>query len=670
MNRILRQSEWLVFGLGLSLYLWGQTGLVLSSVLDRAIPAEPDDAYSYLVKATQMAHACFLQDCPALKDLRPQLLAFGQANWFQLRQYNNIFVIYHPLHSVILVGLHSLGLSWEAAYNVVCVAGSLFIGLMIGYWLVTLWGPGAAGTALASLVFVVFPDQGLNYIVPSNLALGLAFGLWARVNQSPRIQAKLLVMGIVALVAMHPIGRVYAAGTLLLYLGQEEQLRDPKTWLIVGLGLAMIALPSVLPLVVSHPDLSMGPYYPRSEYQKQGIGENLMAATGIIKAWEQYYGGWVVIGCLILGGLPWSVDSRCRRNRLLTGALLLMLLLATLLYVVPLYKGEIFKRVWVSAAVFLSGLMGHTLWVWLKAIWQEMQVALNSARRPQARAFGRTALWLGLAILVLGSGCWVGKQIVTVDVTLQQKKLGRMLRKSYVFDPSQPELLAQQAAKCGSVVYNDNETLLYYFLTHETLNCGATFAPVLPKHSLLRQKWLINNLTIQYLVTLNPLDKQGLTKNASLVLGKGDFLTIGTTIAQPLKPALYLENRGGEALLQLQLFEPLQVGQPTKHLLLIPASWEGWLPSYFPSTMGGNLLKITVMRSDSPIYLQGIRNNPTSHLYWPWDSGLKITYKPLGSKKTSKIGFETKDFANLVKRPVAIIADKGSSVLMKVNPLR
>lgn len=51
-----------------------QVNLTVSPIIARPAPVEPDDAYGYILKAEQMRADCFLQDCPALNDLRPQLL--------------------------------------------------------------------------------------------------------------------------------------------------------------------------------------------------------------------------------------------------------------------------------------------------------------------------------------------------------------------------------------------------------------------------------------------------------------------------------------------------------------------------------------------------------------------------------------------------------------------
>ncbi len=79
-----------VFLIGLLLYWSAQIGgIQLPTILQRSVPSEPDDAYSYILKSSQM-QACFWQDCPAMEDLRRQLTAPSSdwnIAWERERQY-------------------------------------------------------------------------------------------------------------------------------------------------------------------------------------------------------------------------------------------------------------------------------------------------------------------------------------------------------------------------------------------------------------------------------------------------------------------------------------------------------------------------------------------------------------------------------------------------------
>ncbi len=123
----------------------------------------------------------------------------------------------HPLHSALLLLLNRLGLTWEGAYRVLEIAGAVLIHLAIVTWMFALWGPGPAGITLALLAFRTYSHQGFNLIVPSNIALGIAILLWALILNKRDVRPWILISGIVALLTMHTMGRLYAAVTLALY---------------------------------------------------------------------------------------------------------------------------------------------------------------------------------------------------------------------------------------------------------------------------------------------------------------------------------------------------------------------------------------------------------------------------------------------------------------------
>ncbi len=211
------------------IYLVVQLRLVLIPILNRSVPVEADDAYTYIIKAAEMER-CFSQGCPALVDLRKQLTiptSNELTTWLRYREYSRAFVVYHPLHSLLMVGLHKTGLTWEAAYNVITVSGVIFIGLAIGYLLYVLWGPVVAGIALAGLSITLFPGQGLHYIVPSNLSLGIAIFTWATIIHQKDRARWIMVAGILAMITMHTTGRLYALIALALF------------WILTGWRMAL-----------------------------------------------------------------------------------------------------------------------------------------------------------------------------------------------------------------------------------------------------------------------------------------------------------------------------------------------------------------------------------------------------------------------------------------------
>ena len=212
-------ASWLIFALGLGVFLYFQVGLVSGPYRYRALPVESDDAYSYIVKSAVLMKSPSY-DCPALKDLRPLFTPapddpqpLATEKWSRsIRLYTN----YHPLYSLGLWALVKVeGISYEDAYRQLSVLGSLGLAMALSFFLVSLVGPFAAGISLACLAPLVFPGQdivipGIYSVVPSTLSLGiglLMFGYLARREGRPGptfYGLNLLAMG------LHPVGIIYS----------------------------------------------------------------------------------------------------------------------------------------------------------------------------------------------------------------------------------------------------------------------------------------------------------------------------------------------------------------------------------------------------------------------------------------------------------------------------
>ena len=148
----------------------------LSVLHDRSEPIELDDAYSYIVKSSELLH-CPLQDCLALASLRQQDIfrpaAETDTTLARSRVRHRLFTIYHPLHSVLLLGLHATGMPWKAAYWTIWILCGLLVLTALGLLLNEFFGPWAAGISLIFLTLQKFPGPGLRTGVPSVFSQGL-----------------------------------------------------------------------------------------------------------------------------------------------------------------------------------------------------------------------------------------------------------------------------------------------------------------------------------------------------------------------------------------------------------------------------------------------------------------------------------------------------------------
>jgi len=216
----------------------------------RATLPEPDDILPYLLRTARMEE-CLSADCPALADLRQQLSAASPNHTVTIYRAwaANAFGSQHPLFSVALLGLKQLGIDLVTAYKVVCVAAVMLFAFGFAYFLAALYGVPAAGVTMVLIALKVFPDTGLNFVVPSNLTMGLALFVMGRVIACKGRAPWTLALGAIVMAGIHPIGLLYAIIAVAIALSLSGFSLRKKFWLapfavVVGVLLLGIVAPS------------------------------------------------------------------------------------------------------------------------------------------------------------------------------------------------------------------------------------------------------------------------------------------------------------------------------------------------------------------------------------------------------------------------------------------
>ncbi|MFC2078679.1 hypothetical protein ACFLSZ_01710 [Candidatus Bipolaricaulota bacterium] len=666
----------LVFGLGVGLYLSAQVSLIVIPIVSRSAPVETDDAYVYILKSAEM-ESCFLQDCAALNVLRPQLQepsSDPEITWIRSNEYGRAFLVYHPLYSALLSGLHVAGLPWELAFNVLSVIGAILISLAICWWLYVLWGPGPAGFGLVffALALGSLPGQGINSIVPSNFALGIAMLVWTAIVRWRDRAAWVVPVGAVALVALHPVGRIYAVGAIAIYILHATRPWRRKTWWCAGLGSLVVGASFVLPLIVSRPEMvsQLGAILEGGE-GIQGVVMNLRAAIESVDNWAGFYGGIVVAGLLVLIGIL-TTPLRRWRHVLVGGGVLAVLTVGSLVYVIPRVPAEVSGRVWVAMAVLLSGAIGQTAWAWLSSIWGLLQRVIREGLANQVNSRLRATGSTLLLTLIISAGCAFG-YVALVGTSqgidrLERYMAVRTIRQDVSLDPSQPALMLSQSHSSDSVLYMDEVPMHFYF-TRGALDRGAIFSPAVAD-TPEQKAWIDDNASIRYVVAWSPIEDVPNTREGAFPLDPCARVEIrnlpGGTSSHPLR--LYLTSPGSEANLILRSLDTGPATAQTEPIEIhVPANWSGWLQvapgSQFPSS--GFALEVNDAKH--PVLLGGIRGDSDSPLYWPWDQGIAVVYDVPNTEALPRIiRFESANLCPTLSFELRVLADKGSTVLAEV----
>lgn len=672
--KIIRWGKRFLFTAGVVVFTSVQFMMVALPILSRTAPVETDDAYTYILKAAEMQN-CFLQDCPALNDLRQQLTTPSEnsdVSWLRYREYVRAFSVYHPLHSLILTSLHVTGLSWETSYNFVEIAGSLFLSLAVSYWLYRLFGFGPAGIALLLLAFTPFPNQGLHYVVPSNLALGIGMLFWGSLLKRDAKSRWIVIGSTLALAAMHPIGRLYALVGIFLFVFLNLKQMKRTDWQMIGISVFIIVMGFTLPLVINRPELSFPADPPPPDWNiTSGYYNNITEAVSFITSWVRLYGGFLMAVLLIFVGLI-SLPPLKRRTQVVSmGTLLGGLLCASLLQVLPRYPAEAFSRVWIPFAIFLTGLIAHGIWRCAAIFIQWcLQLSRNGLQKfRDERWILSTSGWAFVFLLFSGpvlahnsfhhaiEGQRAFRETLSITIDSQDSRL----------TAEQPSILLK--TDCEDILYLFEVPMHFYF-AHGALACGAIYYPALAG-TPEEKHWIQDNQNVGYVVTWNPTIRASVTTGGNpLVLESGKTLEFHFPedwTSQQIY--IYLENTGAETRLTLS---PLQAETNEKPKVLerisIPADWSGWQAIDITREEFAHGFSLRAVRGSNAVFLRGIKSDPDSLLNWPWDQGLKLIHRRSDPDvPVTEIDFNTAGIVPDSIWSLTVVDDQGDTVLIKVN---
>ncbi|MEJ2719311.1 MAG: hypothetical protein P8182_19630, partial [Deltaproteobacteria bacterium] len=495
--------SWGILLAGLIIWTAAQSYLTVSPLQNRALPPEVDDTLTYVVKTAQMEE-CFFQDCPALEDLRKQLLVLNSDPEVAAQQRlasSRIYPFYHPLFSLILLGLKQCGMDLMTAYKSVWYIGPLLFGSAFAYLLAVLWGVPAAGIALVLLAFKVFPDTGLDLVVPSTLARAMAVIVWARIISRNGDAPWTLVIGTIALVTMHPVGRLYALMAVLFMVLISAAPGRRRTWLPVLLTVLIVAVAFILPALVERPSM-FNPTIVHKGHNPLvsaliGFGESALTVwTQIVRLQAGLFGSVPLFCAVVVLGFLVLEPARRRIVGRITLAYVFFFL-AIHLYVSN-HPADVVLRIWIPLIVILFGAVGKAIEYAFRRSWQ---LFIRHYTDPEGAGHVDAAKgWpvvllaflLGYSFYMVVSG---SEQIYATQQHLTE-------RQPLQFVSSQPELLMSQAKPGDRVLYTSMMIMPYYFI-HGAMQLGAVYYHPALKGTPTETEWL-KRPDLHYAVTYNP----------------------------------------------------------------------------------------------------------------------------------------------------------------------
>jgi hypothetical protein len=691
---------WILLLLGLLVYIGVQGYLTVSPLQNWTLTPEVDDSLTYVLKTRQMLE-CFDQNCPALNDLRDQLTfnsgdpPDSEVYHQRVLAFSRVFPVYHPLFSVVLIGLSQFGLNLMEAYRFLWTLAPLIFGIAFAYWLTTIFGPGVAGVALILLAFKVFPDTGLHHLVPSNLTMALAVVLWGRLISCRGWAPWSLVLGSLVLVTMHLIGVIYAAMSVVLALllaGREDRRR-----LLVAVGAVgtFIFIVFLIARFVKEPVFVFPSFLPLADHpfwqMWVGTGQNILRV--IVENVRLSEGLWgspaIFCGALVLG-----LGSLKRPTRRLVLSIILLygVVLGVFLFYVSNHPADVLLRLWIPLVVLLFGLVAQAICFTVNltmAWWRERRAA------PQEGPLDIRRLWpvIGLAVL-LGYAAQMsfrGAEQVQAMARFQREQQPLALY------PSQPHKLLAQARPGDGVLYT-SFILMDYYLIKGALSLGAVYyQPVfqkVPRYSKwlnrpdLRfavayqptmyhpsfegrdeARWWITNPEFRYSPLSEPRRQGPLAREGKIPAALYRWLDIeATTKNVPKTLRLYIDNPRGESVLEIVPLNP--GGEPlekSRQVLEIPGHRSGWLTVDLAAFPADSPVRLIFPRG-SDKYLVGAITFGKQALHWPWAQKARLSFQPRNAcTGPITVSFDPAALlpAPLKNRRLTVLDDRGSSVLLE-----
>lgn len=697
-------GSWLCLGFGLVLFVTVQSYLTVQPLWTRDLPPEVDDSLAYLVR-TQELKECFAQDCPALQDLKAQFEE-GTDDPRVIRQRELAsfpFPFYHPLFSVLLLGLDGFVPNLITAYKVLWSLAPLGFGVAFACLLSALWGRAAAGVTLGLLAFKVFPCTGLHYLTPSNVAMGIAACICARIIQRRGDVPWTLALGTPLLLTIHPIGGIYLLLSLALAVILAEKGRRRKVLravllvaLLIGVWSAVVALArkpgmvNILSEIKNLPGLTK--IFEAYGYNIAGaLTEVVNLQAGLVGNLSLFLPG------MILGVL---VAARERRRILFKLTVPYAILLVASLYhrhvVSP--EADLFFRLWIPLFVAFFGAIGNALVVMHGESLQRLRVWMKS---PSQRAIsGVERLWPVLVCAVLVG--YSGDMVLAGSEIIEATREYLHDRQPLSFDRKQVELLCSRSEPGDRILYTSVMPMAFYFL-HGAMQRGAVYYHPDFAGTKVENEWL-KRPDVRYAVTYNPtvfhpgyagLDEKDRCisrpeyrysplsgrrgyhpVNREGFIRASDFRWIQLDLkekrlSKPIR--LLVKNPGAASVLRIALVQENGevVGRSERECAVAP-QWSGWidLESIGPiDDASGDHLRIVLPRDGSGLGIGGVSLG-TEGLNWPWEQKAVMDLMPRspGSERIS-VSFDPAKILPISGDDynIRVLDDSGSSVLFQLR---
>jgi hypothetical protein len=514
-----------------------------------------------------------------------------------------------------------------------------------------------------------------------------------------------MILGTLAMIAMHPIGRVYAIVTIAMALLLYGLPRETKRLLPLLLMTLFFIVSFILPKFIERPKMTSLPIMSLLSLNfRELVSLAVQSLTTIDNEIGKLifpFGSIIVFGTLLCFGFL-TTEREKQRAIFCTISILALILLASLFSIMSLNRpAEIFIRVFVPFYIILVGAVGQAIWYIFSFCVCTMTESGNNYSKNLETSLGIKIIskyklkTLVLVMIIAISFGFLNFTSYCIQ-SLRAERKHMMFNQSMALNSSQPEILIKRAKSNDRVLYFDHILFPFYSM-YGALQLGAVFYSI-AAGKYEEARWL-NGSDLRFAVSWTPVQVIPISHDGMIPLGSLRAIHIQTM--KPLASTylrLYVDNRGSVS--QVEVTPITHQGDMLaiyKKRIDIPARWTGWVEvdmrnypvtdtfqiimveqsqlsyqstEFFPTKMAANQDRLPSVSKYSELYIGGIVFGDEPH-FWPWKQKATLTLV------TKEIGIEPFivifDPARILPFPlnsheVSILDDHGSSVLFEIQP--
>lgn len=669
-NRLYRADR-LFFLASSMLFLSVYLGIILLPPLIRHHPIEMDDSYFYIFRAPVLES--WLQGTPSPIDsvfngIDAEPNTFAKAQIFGMRSQ------YHPLHTLMLIGIHYCGLELDSAFVVLLFLGGIILCSSIIALVRSIQSHGAAGFTLFILATTLYEGHGFHVPVPGPVAMGVAMWGWVAIIRGWPWQGLILVLTTLFACGLHPLGVIWGMITVILFIAKNRQ----KASYLISPILAVLTMGGVTAVQQFGPwSISSIPMPASSSTPLlDGIYANIQFCAKQIIYWLEGISILTVTALLPLGILCVIRSKRTWVYGIIVLPILL-LALGSLLLVVYNYSGVYFSRVSPLLFLLLTMLMGDGFWMLCGAARDEWK----TLRRQKFHVEGiksntiLTTLSIGILFIVL-----LEQQIVSLNVRFERIStyvVDAIQRHRYVISPELLKPIAE-SNRVEPVLYACPPWAMGYSLIHALGKHQAEF--LFPEKE--------NNATQKtdaaFMVARHPLGKYSKGGHQGILLRERSSLSGHIPPNQRMRHLSVRVGAGNVRMRNILLgicginATPKQFHIPKSFVieylsqerdrnvwapLKITIGEDGWIHATLPAED----VRDWRIRTEDRCWIEGIRIEPAQQHYWPWDSGFVLETK-LTNIPEGEFTFDSQMFAPGLANHFRILDDSGYLVPCLIAP--